>query len=118
MESARELDVEGVAGLARVDVAVEGAAEEREVADEVQDLVPDELVAEAQGPRKDSRVVEDDRVLQASSAGEAPRAHRLDFPGEAERAGRRDPRGELLRPEREGQLLAADDGVRESRSRR
>ena len=60
--------------LAGVDVAGERAAQEREVSDEVQDLVPHELVAEAQGPGDDAAVVEDDRVVEAASPRASPRA--------------------------------------------
>jgi hypothetical protein len=55
--------VEGVAGLASVDVAVQGSAEEREVSDEVENLVSHELVTETQGAGKDARVIEHHGVV-------------------------------------------------------
>src|SRR6266545_6918298 len=53
-----ELNVERVPRLAGADMAGKRAAQEREVSDEVQDLVPHELVAEAQGPGNDAALVE------------------------------------------------------------
>jgi hypothetical protein len=43
-------DVEGVPGLAGREMAADGNAEKKEVTDEIEDLVADELVREPQGP--------------------------------------------------------------------
>src|SRR6266498_1731144 len=107
-----ELDVERVPRLAGADVAGKRAAQEREVSDEVQDLVPHELVAEAQGPGNDAALVEDDRVVKTASPRQPASAHRLDVAGETKRPGRRDTRRVLLRADRHRQALAADDRVR------
>ena len=89
-----------------------GPAEQREVADEIEDLVADELVAEAQRAREDAGVVEDDGVVQAAAARQSPRAQLRDLAREAEGPRRSDARREFLGPEREGQLLAAHDRMR------
>ena len=65
-----ELDVEGVAGLAGVDMAGQGPPQQREVSDQVHDLVADELVAEAEGSRDDPGVIEHDGVVEAPAAGD------------------------------------------------
>src|SRR6266545_3672991 len=107
-----ELNVERVPRLAGADMAGKRAAQEREVSDEVQDLVPHELVAEAQGPGNDAALVEDDRVVKAASTRQPASAHRLDVAGETKGPGRRDTRCVLLRADRHRQALAADDRVR------
>ena len=113
-------------GLARVDPAVEGTTEQREVADQVEDLVAHELVPESKRPRQDPGVVEDDGVVEAAAAGEAAGAQLRHLAGEAERAGGSDPRGEFFGAEDEGQFLLPDErmgevdlvGDRQSRSAR
>ena len=112
-----ELDVQRVTGLPRVDAAVQGPAEQRQVADEVQDLVADELVAEPQGPGHDAAVVENDRVVEAAAPRQAAGAQGFDLAGEPEGARGRDARRELLRPQREGQRLACRRSDAGSRSR-
>src|SRR4029078_13383284 len=58
-----EARVQGVPGADGGDLAVDRAAEERQIADQVEDLVAHEFVAEAQRPVHHARVVEDDAVL-------------------------------------------------------
>src|SRR2546429_4499674 len=69
-----ELDVERVAPVARDDVREDRTAEERQVADEVEDLVPDELVAVAQAVER-AAVREHDRVVERAAAREAVLPH-------------------------------------------
>src|SRR3989475_3927597 len=67
LDRTHELDVEGVAPVARDDVREDRAAEEREVADEVEDLVADELVAVALAV-EGAAVREHDRVVARAAA--------------------------------------------------
>src|SRR6266851_38292 len=113
VECAGKLDVQRVAGLAGADVPVERTPEQLEVADEVEDLVANELVAEPQRTGQDPFLVEDDRVVEASAPREPARAHPFDVAGESEGARRGDARRVLLGPDRHGQLLPSDDRVRE-----
>src|SRR5205823_7963373 len=85
-----EARVQGVAGADRGDLADDGAADQGEVADEVEHLVADELVAEAQRSVHHAALVEDDAVLDRAAARQAGRAQLVDVLEEAVRARRRD----------------------------
>src|SRR5688500_17866722 len=65
-----ELRVESVTGAGGVDLADDRSSEKREVAQEVENLVADELVAKTQRAVHDTAVVEDDAVLHVSSASQ------------------------------------------------
>jgi hypothetical protein len=80
----------------RDDVADERVADERQVADHVEDLVADELVLEPQGVVQHAGVAEDDRVVERAAERQAALPQHLDFLQEAERARRRDLLDEAL----------------------
>ena len=63
-------EVEGVAGVARDDVAEDRPAQQREVADQVENLVTDELVAVAELVQ-DAALADDDRVVERAALREA-----------------------------------------------
>ena len=65
-------------------------ADERQVADHVEDLVADELVLEAQGVVEDAGLAEHDRVVERAAEREPALAQHLHFLQEAERPRRRD----------------------------
>ena len=91
----------------RDQMADDGVTHERHIADDVEDLVPHELVVEAQGIVEHARVADDDRVLERSSKGEPLLAHHLDLLEEAERARRRNLLDErLLRQPNRSRLVA------------
>ena len=52
-------------------MTVQNGAQERQVAQQVEHLVPHELVAEAKGSGEHPGVVEHDRVVERAAAGEA-----------------------------------------------
>ena len=85
-----ERGVQGVAAAVRDDVADDRVADERQIADDVEDLVADELVLEAQRVVEHAGLAEHDRVVERAAEGEALLAQRLDFLQEPERARRRD----------------------------
>src|SRR2546428_8670060 len=70
-----EVEVQRVAGVARDDVADDGPPEQRQITDEIQHLVPNELVAVAEAVQ-DAPLAHADRVLDRRSAGHAPPALR------------------------------------------
>ncbi len=104
-------DVHGVTGRVRLDQAHEGSPQGGQVAHEVQHLVADRLVLEAQGLVQGPFGAEDHRVVQAAAEGEALGAHELDVPVHAEGPGGAQLPAELLRGQ--GQLagLPADGGM-------
>jgi len=67
---------------------VQRPAEQREVSQEIHDLVAHELVPEPQRPGEDARVVEHDGVLEAPAADQAPGPELGDVAREAEGPGR------------------------------
>src|SRR5262245_55392758 len=69
-----ELEVERVAAVPGDDVPQERAAQEGEVPEEVEDLVPHELVAVAQAGQG-ALVAEDDRVIEGAAAGQTVLPH-------------------------------------------
>src|SRR5687767_4482292 len=89
--------------------------EEREVADDVEYLVADELVGAAQGLLVEHPVGrEHDGVVERAAADEVGAPERLDLLGEAEGAGRGNLAGEAFGVERvEAVVLAADERVPE-----
>ncbi len=85
-ELAGQRRVQGVAGLRRLEVAEQRVAEQRQVADRVEDLVAHELVLEAQLVVEHAGLADHHRVLEAAAQGEAVPAQRLHLAQEAERA--------------------------------
>src|SRR5438132_1690812 len=90
----------------RCDFTDHGTPDESEVAIEIEDLVPHELVAETQRPVHDTALIQDDAVLHRTAASEARRAELLHVTHESECASRGDPAREVvvLRIEMEGLL--------------
>src|SRR5262245_46291862 len=68
----------------------DGVSEEREAADEIEDLVADELVFEAQRAVEDAGVANHDRVVERSAQRQTVLAQHLHFLQEGERARWRD----------------------------
>src|SRR5256885_14868859 len=66
LDGEHELEVERVAAVARDDVAEDGSAEQRQVADQIEDLVPDELVAVAEAVER-AAVADDDRGVERAT---------------------------------------------------
>ena len=62
--------VQRVPGLAGLEVRHQGMAEQRQVADGIEDLVADELVLEAQRVVQHAGFAEHDRVLDGTAARE------------------------------------------------
>ena len=111
-----EARVQRVAGPVRGDLADDRTADQGEVADQVEDLVADELVAEAERSVHDAAVVEDDAVLDRAAARQAGRAQLLDVVHEAERARRRDLLEEVVVMEVELRATACRSSDGRSRS--
>ena len=97
--------VHGMAGALGYDAALDAAAGEGEVADEVEDLVADEFVGEAQGTVLDAGAGDDDGAVVGDAADEAHVAELLLVLLEAEGAGG----GDLLGVGLGGEV--ADEGV-------
>src|ERR1051325_4240798 len=102
---------QGAPGADRGDLADDRAADERQVADEIEHLVAHELIAEAQGAVHYALVVEDDAVLDRPAAGQAGGAELVDVAQEPVRARRRDFLEEAVVPMIEVERLPADAGV-------
>ena len=89
-------DLRGERGVQRVPAAVRDqvadhrGADQRQVADHVQDLVAHELVLEPQRVVQHARLADHDRVLERAAEREAVLPQHLDFLQEAEGARRRD----------------------------
>ncbi len=82
-----ELVVQRVAGVAGHHVPHDGAPQEGQVADQIEDLVADELVAVAEARVQHSAPADDHGVLEGAAAGEAVVAQRLHVLEEAVRPG-------------------------------
>src|SRR5438309_5978413 len=80
-----ETRVERVTGAMRGDFTRDRSSDQREVAEEIEDLVADEFVAEAERPIDDRVVVEDDAVLHSSTARESGGAKLFDLAHKSER---------------------------------
>ena len=89
--------------LGGLEPAQDRVAEERQVADRVEDLVAHELVLEAQLVVEDAGLADHDRVLEAAAERQAALAQELHLAQEAEGARRCDLLGEAARrhPQRE-----------------
>src|ERR1700682_5814933 len=85
-----EARVQSVPGAMRGDLTDHGAPDESEVAVEIEDLVPYDLVAEPQRPVHDAALIQDDAVLHRAAASEARRAELLHVTHESECASRGD----------------------------
>lgn len=64
LEEPDDLEMEAMAGLAGGEAAGDGPAEEGQVAGKVEELVPDELIGEAEGTIHDPSGIQDDRVFE------------------------------------------------------
>src|SRR5262245_64045529 len=74
LDRLHQLEVERMAAVSGDDVPHERAAQEGEVAEEVEDLMPHELVAVAQAGQG-TLVAEHDRVVEGAAAGQAVLPH-------------------------------------------
>ena len=63
--------MEAVTGPLGLEMAEQGVAEERQVADKIQDFVADEFILEAEGSADDFLFIEDDGVIQASTESQS-----------------------------------------------
>ena len=86
----RELGMKRVTGAVRDQVADHRIADQREIADGVEDLVADELVLEAERVVQDAGLAEHDRVVERAAERQAVLPQHLDVLEERERARRRD----------------------------
>src|SRR5437899_4821765 len=102
-----EVEVQRVAGVARDDVADDGPPEQRQITDEIEHFVPNELVAVAEAVQ-DAPLAYADRVLERRSAGQAPLAHRSQVLEKAVRAGGSEVLDEHLLRRRARERLGAD----------
>src|SRR6266508_855622 len=74
LDREHELDVERVAAVAGNDVRPDRAAQEGQVPDQVQHLVPDELVPVSKAVQRPA-IAEHDRVVQGATPREAVLSH-------------------------------------------
>ena len=81
-----EFRVQRVPAAVRHEVTNQRMADERHVADHIQNLVPHELVIEAERVVEHAGVADDDGVLERAAEREAVLAHPLDFLQETEGA--------------------------------
>ena len=102
-----------VPGAMRDDVADDRMADERQVADDVENLVTDELVLEPQRVQH-AGVANDDGVLERAAQRQAVLAQHLHFLQEAERARRRDALREALLGDPLGARLVAQQRMVEA----
>ena len=109
-EAGDQRGVHGVSGALGDDVAEDVMAGEGEVADEVEDLVADELIAEAQVAVEDAVAGEDDDAFFGGAADEAHVAQLLFVFAPAEGAGGGDFALVGAGGEVDGVSLAADGG--------
>src|SRR6266849_9808623 len=91
-----EARMEGVPGPMRGDLASDRTADQREVAQQIEDLMTDEFVAEAERPVDHGVVVEHDAVLDGPASRQARGAKLLDVADESERSRRRDLAEEIV----------------------
>ena len=112
-ERAAELGVHGVTGTMRHDVSHDRVADQRQVADHIQNLVADELVLEAERV-EGAGVADDDRVLERAAERQSLLPQPLHFLQEAERARRGDVLGEALFRDPLGPRLVAQQRMIEA----
>src|SRR5262249_43002632 len=91
LDGEHELEVESVAAVSRDDVRAELPAEQRQISEQIQDLVSDELVLVAEAVQR-AAVAEHDRVVERPASRQAVLAHETEVPEEAVGPGR----GELF----------------------
>src|SRR5688500_1462641 len=77
-----KLEVQAVAGVAGDDVPVDRPPEQGEVADEIEDLVPDELVTIAKAVER-AALADDDGVVERAAEGQPMLAHGAEILEEA-----------------------------------
>ena len=106
-----EFRVESVTGAMGGDLSDDRSADQSEVADQVEDFVTDEFVAETERAAGDMVIVEHDTVLDRTSAGKAGRAQFLNVAHETKGSSWSDFSGEVLRVQIEMKTLAADAGM-------
>ena len=113
-----EAGVERVSRADRDDVGLETDAREDDVAEDIEDLVTDELVLEAQGLLADDLVaLEDDGGVERAALDETLLDKAFDFLVDGERAGRGNLRFVGLRVDVDGQVLRVDAAVVGGRAR-
>src|SRR5688500_2506474 len=84
VQSGRNSGVEGVTGFEGGALAHYGTADQRQVAHQVHDLVPDEFVAEAQLAANHAVIIENDAVIDRAASSQSGRAQHVHVAGEAE----------------------------------
>src|SRR6266849_4436110 len=102
-----------MAGFVGLDVGQERQASQRQVANEVQSLMPAKFIGKTQGPVHDAIVGEHDSVFKRAAANEAHGLERLDIAFEAKRAGPSKQMAEGFRSDHHLYFLLADQRVRE-----
>src|SRR6266571_5061851 len=111
-EQARDqLRVQGVAGLVRLDARQQGPADQREIADQVQSLMPAKLVRIAQFAIHDAIAREHDGVLERAPADEVDGAKLFQFVNKPEGASASQPLAEGFAVDHHLDLLAANHWV-------
>src|ERR1700731_1306427 len=103
--------MQGVAGFVGLDARQKRQARQRQVANQIQCLVPSELVGEAQWPVHHAVVGENDGVLERATANESHGLERLDVALEAESSRTRQKVTESIRPHQHLHFLLAYQGV-------
>ena len=109
-----EFGVQRVAAAVRDEVTNQRMADERHVADHIQNLVPHELVVEPERVVQHAGVADDDRVLERAAERETVLAQPLDFLQEAEGARRRDFVDERVLAQANGPRLVAQQRMVEA----
>ena len=109
-----ERRVQRVAAAVRDEMADHREADERQIADDVEDLVADELVLEAQRVVQHAGLSEHDRVVERAAERQAALPQHLDFLQEAKRAGRRNLLDERLFRDLHRPRLMPDERVIEA----
>src|SRR3989442_15054791 len=102
-----------MAGFEGLDVGQERQASQRQVANEVQSLMPAKFIWKTQGPVHDAIVGEHDSVFKRAAANEAHGLERLNVTFEAKRPGASKQVAEGLRSDHHFYFLLADQRVRE-----
>src|SRR2546425_4467989 len=110
LDREHQLEVQRVARVTGDDVAHYWPTEKGEVSDEVENLVPHELVTVAK-PVQDTALAHADGVLQRCAASQAVLAHQAEILQEAVRAGGGELLDEHALARRAGERLGADRGM-------
>src|SRR3989442_13832267 len=97
-----------MAGFEGLDVGQERQASQRQVANEVQSLMPAKFIGKTQGPVHDAIVGEHDSVFKRAAANEAHGLERLDIAFEAKLEGPSKQMAEGFRPDHHHYILLSD----------